>query len=141
MSSTRPATTLRVRLSATVLAVLVGLTAGCGVRQRLFGGRSLTRSGRLSVLPPRGPAGSTFFLVASGFKPGEAMTFEIDVPHQSRFVGPRHLAGPDGKVSSAYSPLISDPPGLYRVKAVGAGGTRAQARLTIVAGAPPTSTG
>ena len=62
------------------------------------------------------------------------MTFEIDIPGRTRFVGPSHTAGPDGRVTSTYTPLTGDPPGTYQVKAVGSRGTRASATLVVVGG-------
>ena len=60
------------------------------------------------------------------------MTFEIDVPGQKPFIGPAHTADAGGSVTSSYTPLASDPPGTYQIKAVGTRGTRAQTSLAIV---------
>ena len=122
-------------LAAVVLLAVVATTPACGVRRRLFGGGSTTRKGVLSVAPPSGPVGTVFTLTATGFRPGEPMTFEIDVPGQPKFVGPRHDAGPDGKVTSTYTPQANNPPGTYKIKAVGSQSTRAEGRVTVVA--PP----
>jgi hypothetical protein len=62
------------------------------------------------------------------------MTFEIDAPNHTRFVGPSHVAGPDGRVASSYTPLKGDPVGDYAVIAVGSRGTRANGHITVVAG-------
>ncbi len=85
------------------------------------------------MTPPTGAAGTKFTLVAAGFVPGESMTFEIDVPAQRPFVGPPHTAGPDGTVTSSYQSQQTDPAGTYRLKAVGARGTRAQTTLAVTA--------
>jgi len=120
-----------------MLAVTIVAAPACGVRQRIFGGGSPTRKGTLTVTPPTGPAGTAFTLTAGGFLAGEAMTFEIDIPHKPRFVGPPHTADPDGKVTGMYTPQAGNPLGTYTVKAVGARGTRAEAPVTVVAGSPP----
>jgi hypothetical protein len=98
------------------------------------GGKSSGRTGTLSVTPGSGAAGSPFTLSAAGFLPSEAMTFEIDPPNKTRFVGPAHTAGADGKVSSTYTPSTVNPPGTYTVKAVGVRGTRATAQFTVTSG-------
>jgi hypothetical protein len=77
--------------------------------------------------------GTAFSLSAGGFKPGEPMTFEVDVPNRPRFVGPSHTADPAGAVSSKYTPQNGDPPGTYVVKAVGSRGTRAQGQIVVSA--------
>jgi hypothetical protein len=59
------------------------------------------------------------------------MTFEVDPPNHKRFVGPSHTAGPDGRVTSVYTPQTGDPPGTYVVKAVGSRGTRASGQLVV----------
>ena len=82
-------------LVAVVIIAVVG--PGCSRLQRHFSGGSPTRHGVITVSPPNGPTGTVFTLAASGFLPGEAMTFEIDVSKGTRFVGPRHVAGADGK--------------------------------------------
>jgi len=133
MPATSPPARWRLRLLALALASAVLLSPGCGVRHRLFGGGSVTRKGTLTVSPPRGAVGTSFSLTATGFRPGEPMTFEVDPPKRKRFVGPSHNAGPDGKVASVYTPQPGDPPGAYVVKATGSRGTRAQARLDISA--------
>jgi len=83
------------------------------------------------VSPPNGAVGTAFSLTAGGFRPGEPMTFEVDIPNRPRFVGPSHTAGPDGRVTSIYTPLTGDPPGIYQVKAVGSRGTRATGTLSV----------
>src|SRR4051794_18534877 len=128
--------------SRTVLfVVLVTLGfSGCSRVRHHFSGGTPTRHGVLTVTPASGAAGSTFTLVASGFLPGEAMTFEIDIKGQPPFVGPHHAAGPDGKVTTQYTPQPGNPAGAYTVKAVGAGGTRATGKLTVLPGGSQTST-
>ncbi len=121
-----------------VVACLAFLTLqGCGIRHRLFGGSVPTRRGTLTVTPTNGPAGTKFSLVAGGFLPGEAMTFEIDVPGHRPFIGPPHSAGTDGTVASSYMSQSADPPGTYQLKAVGARGTRATATVTVTAASAP----
>ena len=122
---------------AAALAAAVLVTPACGVRERIFGGGSPTRKGTLAVVPPSGPAGTAFTLNAGGLRPGEAMTFEIDIPHKAKYVGPPHTAGPDGKVTATYTAQAGNPAGVYRVKAVGVQGTRAEANVTIVPGGAP----
>ena len=126
----RPSRYLRTR-SVALIAVAALLTPACSRLSRHFSGGSPTRHGVLTVTPPTGPVGSTFTLVATGFLPGEPMTFEIDVSKQERFVGPSHVAGPDGKVTATYTPQPRNPSGTYAVKAVGARGTRAEGKLTV----------
>jgi hypothetical protein len=109
------------------LLVLALAAPACGLRHHTIAGRT----GTLTVTPPSGPAGTAFALMAGGFLPGEAMTFEIDIPTRSPFVGPSHTADPSGKVASTYVPLSGDPPGTYTIKAVGNEGTKAQATLTV----------
>jgi hypothetical protein len=130
---------------AWVVSVVVGstmlVTPACSrLRHPFSSGGVKTRAGTLSVTPPSGSVGTAFSLVAGGFRAGEPMTFEIDIPKHPRFVGPSHLAGADGRVTSTYTPLNGDPPGTYLVKAVGSRGTRAQGHLDVLGGAPSTST-
>ena len=115
---------------AVALVALLGLVAagpGCGLRHHTIKGRV----GTLMVTPSSGAAGASFMLTAGGFRPGEAMTFEIDAPNKTRFVGPSHMADANGMVSSTYKPQAGDAPGVYQVIAVGNEGTRAQATLTV----------
>ena len=128
----------RTPVPATVLAVALLVTPGCSRISHHFFHHSVTRTGTLAVSPPTGAPGSAFSFTAGGFKAGEAMNFEVDLPNHTRFVGPSHTAGPDGRVTSTYTALAGDPPGVYVVKATGALGTRAQASL-VVTGNPPTS--
>jgi hypothetical protein len=102
-------------------------TASCGLRHHTIA----PRKGTLSVTPAAAKAGTSFALTAGGFRPGEAMTFEIDGPNKIHFVGPSHTADPQGSVSSTYVPQTSDPPGVYTVLAVGNEGTKAQGSLTV----------
>ena len=123
---------LRGRKSAIAVALvaLLGLLAagpGCGLRHHTIKGRV----GTLMVTPSSGAVGASFMLTAGGFRPGEALTFEIDAPNKTRFVGPSHMADANGMVSSTYKPQAGDAPGVYQVIAVGNEGTRAQATLTV----------
>jgi hypothetical protein len=134
MSATPQPAPWKLRLLALALASVVVLTPACSrVRHKLFGGGTTTRNGTLTVAPPKGAVGTSFSLTASGFRPGEPMTFEVDPPNHKRFVGPSHTAGPDGKVVSVYTPQPGDPPGSYLVKATGSRGTRAQSHVDITA--------
>ena len=125
-------------LSVGALLLVVG--AGCGRISSHFSGHDTTRKGTLSAVPPAGPVGTAFALQAGGLKPGEAMTFEIDPPKGHPFIGPPHTAGPDGTVSSTYTPQTGDEPGTYNLKATGDHGTRASATLVVVAGSAPAPT-
>ena len=134
MSATPLPAPWKLRLLALALASAVVLTPACSrVSHKLFGGGGTTRNGTVTVAPPKGAVGTSFSLTASGFRPGEPMTFEVDPPNHKRFVGPSHTAGPDGKVVSVYTPQPGDPPGTYLVKATGSRGTRAQSRVDITA--------
>jgi hypothetical protein len=115
------------------------LTPACSRLSQHFSKRSVTRHGTLTVSPPNGTAGTAFSLTAGGFVPGEPMTFEINAPKQPRFVGPSHVAGPDGKVTSTYTPQPGAPAGTYVVKASGSRGTRAESHLSIAPGSPSTT--
>ncbi len=131
---THPPPHKRRRTPAVVVALglVLLVTPACGRLSRHFsGGGTPTRKGTLTAAPPSGPVGTAFSLTAGGFKPGEPMTFEIDIPAHPRFVGPSHAAAPDGTVTSTYTPLKGDPPGVYQIKAVGSLGTRAQTALTV----------
>lgn len=108
-----------------VLVLLVG--SGCGLRHHHIAGRT----GTLTITPASGKPGASFALTAGGFHPGEAMTFEIDSPTKTKFVGPSHTADAQGVVTSTYVPLSGDAPGVYTVLAVGNQGTHAQASLTV----------
>jgi hypothetical protein len=110
-----------------MLSAAVMVAPACGLRHHTVA----TRNGTLTVAPPSGSVGTSFSLTAGGFRPGEPMTFEIDIPGRAKFVGPSHTAAPDGTVSSTYKPQTGDPPGTYQLKAVGSQGTRAQATLLI----------
>jgi len=128
-----PARRWRTAAVATTLSLALVLGPACGRLSRKLngGGAPPTRKGTLTVSPASGPVGSVFSLTAGAFRPGEAMTFEIDIPGKPIFVGPPHPAAPDGTVTTTYTPLKGDPPGTYQIKATGNLGTRAQATLTV----------
>jgi hypothetical protein len=126
-------------IAAAALASSVLLTPACSRLSSHFSKRSVTRRGTLTVSPANGTAGTAFSLTAAGFVPGEPMTFEIDAPNQPRFVGPSHIAGADGKVTSTYTAQPGARAGNYLVKAVGSRGTRAQSNLSIEAGVSSTT--
>lgn len=67
------------------------------------------------------------------------MTFEIDAPKQPPFVGPSHVAGADGRVTSIYTPQRDAPAGTYLVKAIGSRGTRAESHLSMETGVTSTT--
>jgi hypothetical protein len=115
--------------------LLLFVAPGCSRIRGHFFGHTVTRKGTLTVSPPAGTIGTAFTFTAAGFRPGEPMTFEVDLPNHTRFVGPSHTAATDGRVSSTYTPQGGDPPGTYKVQAVGSRGTRAQSELTVRAGA------
>ena len=140
MASTPVTTVWRTRALAILLGLTVLLAPGCARLTRHFSGHSSTRKGSLTVTPPSGSPGTAFSLSAGGFRAGEAMTFEIDLPNRTRFVGPSHTAGPDGTVSSTYTPLTGDPGGTYRVHAVGNRGTRADGTIVVSGGASSSPT-
>jgi hypothetical protein len=119
-------------ISVTLLC-LICLAPACTRITRHFSGGSgvKARVGTLTITPPAGKAGVPFALAAAGFRPGEAMTFEVDIPGRPPFIGPSHVADAQGLVASTYVPLAGDPPGAYMVKAVGNQGTKAQATLTV----------
>jgi hypothetical protein len=127
---------LRKWLGILVLAFGLLASSGCSRITNHFSHHSVTRPGTLVVSPTSGPPGTPFTLTAGGFKPGEAMNFEVDLPNHTRFVGPSHTAGPDGKVSSTYTALTGDPAGVYVVKATGALGTRAQGNVQLTGTTP-----
>jgi len=88
-------------------------------------------SGRLTVSPGRGRAGTTFTLKVTGAQPTETVTFEIDSPNGQKFTGPPHPAGPDGSVSASYFTQQVDPVGTYNVIATGNQGTSATASFRV----------
>lgn len=110
-----------------VVAIVVLAAPACSLRHHTVA----NRKGTLTVTPASGAVGASFTLNAGGFLPGEAMTFEIDVPNKTKFVGPSHTVNPQGTVSSTYVPQTGDPTGVYTVIAAGNEGTRAQATLTV----------
>lgn len=122
-----------------VAAALLVMSASCGRISSHFSGHNTARKGALSAVPSAGPVGTVFNLKASGLTPGEAMTFEVDPPKGHPFIGPPHTAGPDGTVSSTYTPQGGDAPGTYKLKATGDRGTRATATLSVVAGSTTTT--
>src|SRR5947209_16816137 len=124
--------------AASILLLAIG--AGCGRIGSHFSGHDTSRKGTLAAVPPAGPVGTAFALQAGGLKPGEAMTFEVDPPKGKPFIGPPHTAGPDGAVSSTFTPQAGDTPGTYKLKATGDMGTRATGTLTIQPGPAPTTT-
>jgi hypothetical protein len=126
-------------IAATALTSALLLSPACGRLSNHFSKRSVTRKGTLTVSPPSGTAGTAFSLTAGGFIPGEPMTFEIDAPKQPRFVGPSHLAGADGRVTSTYTSQRSAPAGTYVVKAIGSRSTRAKSHLSIETGVTSTT--
>jgi hypothetical protein len=109
------------------LVSLVLVASACGLRHHTIA----TRTGTLTVTPASGKVGTSFSLTAGGFRPGEALTFEVDIPGRTAFIGPSHTADPSGAVTSTYVPLSGDPAGVYTIKAVGNEGTKAQATLTV----------
>lgn len=114
-------------ISVTLIAVVLIAPACSKLRHHTV----QTRNGTLTVTPPSGKAGTPFSFSAAGFRPGEAMTFEVDIPGHNPFIGPSHTADPQGVVTSTYVPLAGDPPGTYQIKAVGNQGTRAQATVAV----------
>jgi hypothetical protein len=98
--------------------------------------RSTSASGRLTVSPVRGRAGTTFTLKVTGAQPTETVTFEIDSPNGNKFTGPPHPAGPDGSVSASYFTQQVDPVGTYNVIATGNQGTTTTASFRVD---PPSS--
>jgi hypothetical protein len=80
-------------------------------------------SGRLTVSPASGRAGTTFTLNVTGGQATETITFEIDSPNGKKFTGPPHSAGPDGSVSASYFTQQADRVGMYTVHATGNQGT------------------
>lgn len=126
----------RLLVSAVVVSVLMVsvlmVVPGCSkLRHPFSGGGVKTRTGTLTVAPLSGPVGTAFTLTAGGFQPGEPMTFEVDVPGHPKFTGPPHTAGPDGTVTSTYTPLTGDPAGTYPLKADGSQGTHATGSLIV----------
>ena len=72
------------------------------------------------IRPPSGPVGTAFTLIGTGFKPGEAVTFEIDFPDGKKFgPGQPHPTTPDGALQAPYKSTPGNPQGTYTVKAVG----------------------
>ncbi len=124
------------RVPILILASLLVVSTGCSALHRhLFGGGGPTgRTGTVTIAPPTGAAGTSFSLAASGFRPGEKLTFEIDSPDHQRFVGPAHVASATGTFTSAYVPQATDKPGTYTIKAVGDHGTHATATLVLTGG-------
>ena len=116
----------RRHLILVTLSVLL-VTPACGLRHHTV----KTRTGTLMVTPATGKVQMPFALTASGFRPGEAMTFEIDVPGKAPFIGPSHTADPQGTVSTTYVPLTGDPAGVYKILAVGNQGTRAEGSVMV----------
>lgn len=114
-------------LISITLVFVVLLAPACGLRHHTV----QARNGTLTVTPPSGKTGTPFSLAAGGFRPGEALTFEVDIPGHSPYIGPSHTADPQGTVTTTYVPLGGDPPGTYQVKAVGNRGTRAQATVVV----------
>ena len=88
-------------------------------------------SGRLTVSPGRGRAGTTFTFKVTGAQPTETVTFEIDSPNGQKFTGPPHPTGPDGSVSASYFTQQVDPVGTYNVVATGNQGTSATASFRV----------
>jgi len=121
-------------------AIALVLGSGCGRISSHFSGHTVTRKGTVAAVPPAGPVGTAFTLRAGGLKPGEAMTFEVDPPKGRPFIGPSHTAGPDGIVTSTYTPQTGDTPGNYKLKATGDQGTRATATLVVQPGQATTTT-
>ncbi|HEX3425383.1 MAG TPA: hypothetical protein VHT30_04580 [Acidimicrobiales bacterium] len=117
----------RLRSLVPIVLVALVLASGCGLRHHTIAGRT----GVLTVTPASGKVGTPFALAASKFLPGEALTFEIDIPNRPPFIGPSHTTDATGSVSSTYMPLTGDPVGTYTIKAVGNEGTKAQATLTV----------
>ena len=68
------------------------------------------------------------------------MTFEVDPPKGHVFIGPPHTADSGGSVNSTYTPQAGDASGTYTVKATGDRGTRASAKLVVVAPQQTTTT-
>ncbi|MCU1461840.1 MAG: hypothetical protein JWO37_1915 [Acidimicrobiales bacterium] len=138
-----PTPDLAARHPASAAAVLVLVAAvsisGCSRITRHFSGSSTTRKGTLVISPATGPPGTHFVLEAHGLRAGEPMTFAVDLPNHTHFVGPPHTADPTGAASGTYTPQSGNPAGSYRVHVVGSQGTRADGQLRVTA-APSTTT-
>jgi LysM repeat protein len=93
---------------------------------------------RLVIRPPQGTLGGGFTFSLTGAKPDELVLFEIVRPDGGKFVGPPHIARPDGSVSTTYLTVFGDALGRYKVLAAGNEGTVARADFQVVA--PPSST-
>jgi len=86
---------------------------------------------KLEVDPTEGKAGASFKFMASGFKPGEKVTFQVVKPGGGIFKGSPHQAGADGSVATNYSTDATNPVGRYTVAANGDKATSAQAAFSV----------
>lgn len=94
----------------------------------------------VSVTPRSGPLGTTFTLVASGIKAGDAVAFEITFPGEGKAYPGAALTVPaDGIATTTYRATSANQPGEYSVRLTGAPGTLAEGRFTVTNGPPLTS--
>jgi LysM repeat protein len=79
----------------------------------------------VAVNPPVAPAGQPVSFVLTQARAGESVTFEVDKPDGSKFLGQAHIASQDGNVGATFQTTGNDP-GNYTVIAHGDRGTTAQ---------------
>jgi LysM repeat protein len=95
---------------------------------------------RLVITPARGILGNVFAFSLTGAKADEIVVFEVVRPDGGKFVGPQHVAHPDGSVSTTYLTVFGDALGQYRVLAAGNEGTLAHTEFEVSAPPPATTT-
>jgi LysM repeat protein len=93
----------------------------------------------LVIRPAQGPLGSAFTFSLSGAKPDEVVQFEVVRPDGGKFVGPSHIAQPDGTVTTTYATVFGDALGTYKVLAAGNQGTVTHTEFAVVAPASSTN--
>jgi LysM repeat protein len=94
---------------------------------------------RLAIRPAQGTLGSAFTFALTGAKPDEVVQFEVVRPDGGKFVGPAHVAQPDGSVSTTYGTVFGDALGTYKVLAAGNEGTVVHTEFVVVAPAANTT--
>jgi hypothetical protein len=85
----------------------------------------------LAISPASGPVGTSFSFTASGFRPTENVSFEIDFPNGTTFTGQKHLVPDSGTVEASYATTPAHVPGTYAVKAVGDQGSQGTGQFTL----------
>jgi hypothetical protein len=94
---------------------------------------------KIAVSPPSGPVGTVFSFSATGFKPNESVSLEIDFADGKSFKGAVHTAGADGSFKASYTVTPTNGTGTFTVKGVGNQGTTGDGHFDVTGGGSVTT--